>query len=201
MTQNVVGDLSKLPATGFRTHGLWGWATLGFMAIEGTGFALAGGAYLYLMSSGRHWPLEGDPPDLLWGSLMTGLLLASLVPNFIISRAARRRQAGPTQRWAVILFLFNAAAIALRAIEFPHLNTRKDQDGYGSIVWALMLLHTTHLVTDFLGTCVLTIILFTHPIEIERFTDVDDDAVYWAFVVAAWVPIYLLIYWAPRLAS
>jgi cytochrome c oxidase subunit 3 len=200
MTPRVIGDLSKLPAAGFRTHGLWGWATLGFMAIEGSGFALAGAAYVYLMNGARAWPLEGRPPDLLWGTLMTLVLLASLVPNAIASRAARRRDARQTKRWAVILFLFNLAAIVVRAVEFPHLNTRWDQDAYGSIVWALMLLHTTHLVTDFIGTCILTMMLFTHGIDSERFSDVDDDAVYWAFVVAAWAPIYLLVYWAPRWA-
>ncbi len=26
----------------------------------------------------------------------------------------------------------------------------------------------------------------------------DDDSVYWAFVVLTWLPIYALIYWAPR---
>jgi cytochrome c oxidase subunit 3 len=196
----VVGDLSGLPASGYRLHSLWGWATLGFMAIEGTGFALACAAYLYLMDSARQWPLEGASPDLLWGSLMTLLLIASLVPNFIVSRAARRRDVAQTKIWAVVLFVFNLATLPVRAMEFANLHTRWDQDAYGSIVWALMLLHTTHLVTDFLGTCVLTMILFTHPIDTERLSDVDDDAIYWAFVVAAWIPIYLLVYWAPRWA-
>jgi len=27
---------------------------------------------------------------------------------------------------------------------------------------------------------------------------VDDDAVYWAFVVLTWLPFYALVYWAPR---
>lgn len=200
MTARVVGDLARLPAAGFRTHSLWGWATLGFMAIEGTGFALAGASYIYLMGGARQWPLEGAPPDLLWGSLMTGLLMASLIPNFLVSRAARRCQVARTQVWAVVLFLFNAAAILLRGVEFAHLNTRWDQDAYGSVTWALMVLHTTHLLTDFIGTCLLTVMLFTHPVDQERLSDVDDDAVYWAFVVAVWVPLYLLVYWAPRWA-
>jgi cytochrome c oxidase subunit 3 len=198
MTQRVVGDLSGLPAAGFRTHSLWGWATLGFMIIEGAGFALACAAYLFLMAGAPQWPLEGPPPDLLWGSLMTVVLLASLVPNLLASRAARHRDARKTKFWAVVLFVFNLAAVVIRAFEFPALNTRWDQDGYGAVTWALMLLHTTHLLTDFVGTCLLTVMLFTHPMSTERYSDVDDDAVYWAFVAAAWIPIYLLVYWAPR---
>jgi cytochrome c oxidase subunit III len=28
---------------------------------------------------------------------------------------------------------------------------------------------------------------------------VQDNAMYWSFVVAAWLPIYACIYWIPRL--
>ena len=198
MTPRIVGDIAGLPASGFRSHSLWGWAAMAFMLMEGTAFALAGGAYIYLMSGAARWPLEGPPPDLFWGTLMTVLLLASLVPTYALSRAARRRDLGPTRRWAVIVFLLNAAALVIRAFEFPHLNVRWDQDGYGSITWAMMALHTTHLVTDFVDTLFVTLLLFTHTVDSERYSDVDDDAVYWAFVVLTWVPIYLLVYWAPR---
>ena len=198
MSARIVGDLSRLPAEGYRTHSLWGWATLGFMAIEGTGFALAAAAYLFLMAGAPQWPLDSAPPDLLWGTTITLVLLGSLVPNLLVSDAARRGDVRRTQFWAVVLFLFNLAAVVVRAFEFPALNTRWDQDGYGSVVWAVMLLHTTHLLTDFVGTCLLTVMLFTHPPSTERLSDVDDDAVYWAFVVVAWIPLYLLVYWAPR---
>jgi heme/copper-type cytochrome/quinol oxidase subunit 3 len=202
MRARVVGQsLAELPAAGFRAHGLWFWATLGFMGIEGTGFALACAAYVYLMGGAQQWPLEGVAPDLFWGTIQTVLMLGSLVPTFILSRAARRRQADPTRRWALVLFVLNTLTLVVRGFEFPHLNARWDHDAYGSIVWALMLLHTTHLVTDFITTAALTVFLITRPIDIERFSDVDDDCVYWVFVVACWAPIYLLVYWAPRWAA
>jgi heme/copper-type cytochrome/quinol oxidase subunit 3 len=200
MTARVVGDLSRLPAAGFRTHGLWFWAAMGFMAIEGAGFALACAAYVYLMNGATQWPLDGRAPDLLWGTALTVLLVASLIPNAILSRAARKRETGPTRSWAVLLFAMNLAALVLRGFEFPHLNARWDYDAYGSIVWALLLLHTTHLITDFIDTAFVTLFLFTHSVDSERFSDVDDDCTYWAFVVITWLPIYLLVYWAPRWA-
>jgi heme/copper-type cytochrome/quinol oxidase subunit 3 len=200
MSGRVVGDLSRLPASGFRTHGLWFWAAMGFMGIEGAGFALGCAAYVYLMNGATQWPLDSRAPDLLWGTTQTVLLLASLVPNFILSRSARKRQIGPTRLWAVVLFAMNTVGLVVRAFEFPHLNTRWDYDAYGSIVWALMLLHTTHLITDFIDTFFVTLFLFSHSVDSERFSDVDDDCVYWAFVVVTWLPIYLLVYWAPRWA-
>ena len=198
MSERVVGDLSELPAAGFRSHGLWFWAGLAFMLMEGVAFALAGAAYLYLMNGAAQWPLANRPPDLFWGTAQTVLLLASLPPTFILSRAARRRELEPTRYWAVVVFLMNAAALVIRGFEFTHLNTHVDQDAYGSVTWAMLLLHTLHLVTDFVDTLFVTLFLFTHSVDTERFSDIDDDVVYWAFVVLTWVPIYLLVYWAPR---
>jgi heme/copper-type cytochrome/quinol oxidase subunit 3 len=66
-------------------------------------------------------------------------------------------------------------------------------------VWLIHGLHTTHLVTDVVDTVVLTALMFTRHAHGKRFSDVEDNAVYWDFVVLSWLPIYLLLYWFPRL--
>lgn len=198
MSERSVGDLSRLPASGFSTHSLWWWAAFAFMLIEVTGFSLASVAYLYVMNGADRWPLEAADPDLTWGTAQTALLVGSLVPTWFFSKAARLRQAGPARFWGVVVAVLNAGALVIRAFEFPHLNVRWDHDAYGSVTWALMLLHTTHLITDFIDTAMLVVFLFTHPLCDERYSDADDDCVYWAFVVVTWLPIYLLVYWAPR---
>ena len=198
-TRQIVGDLSGLPASGWGTKSQWFWGILGFMAIEGMGFLLAMGCYLYLMSQAASWPLRGSPPDLLYGSLLTVVMLLSLLPNAWVARVASQKKLGPTLTGLVVMSLIAVACLAIRAFEFQHLETRWDSDAYGSIVWALLLLHTTHLVTDFIDTVVLAVFCFTHEVDEERFSDVDTNAVYWGFVVAAWLPIYALVYWAPRL--
>jgi cytochrome c oxidase subunit 3 len=199
MTRQIVGDLSDLPAHGWGTKSQWFWGVLGFMAIEGMGFALAMGCYLYLMSGAASWPLRGSPPDLLYGSLLTVLMLLSLLPNAWVGKVAADKKLGPTLVGLVVMSLIALACLGIRVFEFQHLETRWDSDAYGSIVWALLLLHTTHLVTDFIDTVVLAVFCVTHEVDEERFSDVDLNAVYWAFVVVVWLPIYVLIYWAPRL--
>lgn len=193
-------DLSTLPASGFGSHGLWWWAGCAYMLMETAGFGLACAAYVYLMNANSQWPLADAPPDLFWGTAQTGLLVISLAPTWYLSRAARRLDRETTRRLAIVVTILNALCLLIRAFEFPHLNTRWDQDAYGSITWTLMVLHTVHLITDFVDTGFLTVFLFTHPVSTERLSDVDDDAIYWAFVVATWIPIYLLVYWAPRWA-
>jgi heme/copper-type cytochrome/quinol oxidase subunit 3 len=193
-------DLATLPASAFRSHGLWWWAGCAFMLMETSGFALACAAYVYLMNANSQWPLTDRPPDLFWGTAQTVLLVGSLWPTLIMIRAARRLDRPKAKFWAVLVAGLNALALAIRALEMPHLNTRWDQDAYGSITWTLILLHTVHLITDFVDTGFLTVFLFTHPISSERLSDLDDDGIYWMFVVATWIPLYLLIYWAPRWA-
>ena len=200
MTPQVIGDLSKLPASGFRHHGLWFWAGAGFMLIEGAGFALVLASYIYLMNGVPQWPLTDVAPSLVWGTAATVVFLFSLIPNTIVSYVGRQRDVKATRQWAIVVTAFEFTALVLRGFEFAHLNTRWDQDAYGSIVWAVLLVHTVHLVTDFLDTLFLAIFLHTHPVDDERFADTDDNAGYWAFIVAWQVPIYLLIYWAPRWA-
>ncbi|RAK56920.1 cytochrome c oxidase subunit 3 [Phenylobacterium deserti] len=201
MSERLVGDLSRLPSAGFSTHGLWFWAGMAFILIETTGFALAGASYIYLMNGADAWPLDAPPPALGWGTAMTALLLISLAPTMVLSHVARMRDLKATRFWALVVGVLNGLALVIRGFEFTSLNVRWDQDAYGSITWALMLLHTLHLVTDFIDTGLLTVFLFTHQVDTERFSDVDDDAFYWMFVVAAWAPIYLLVYWAPRWLS
>jgi heme/copper-type cytochrome/quinol oxidase subunit 3 len=46
---------------------------------------------------------------------------------------------------------------------------------------------------------VLAVMSHTGPWEGKRFVDVSENALYWYFVVIAWIPIYGLVYWAPRL--
>ena len=99
----------------------------------------------------------------------------------------------------VVCLAFAVGFNVVRVYEFAHLNVSWDRDAYGSIVWLTLGLHTTHIVTDFLDSSVLAALMFIGPIEEHRFVDVEENAVYWYFVVLAWLPIYGVIYWAPRL--
>ena len=193
-------DVSALPPGAFGSRTLTFWGTLGIVVIESTVFALAIGAYFYLVTRFPAWPPHGiAPPGLRWGTLNTVILLLSLVPNELARRAGEHVDLGRVRIWMVVCLLFAVAFNVVRAYEFANLNVLWDHDAYGSIVWLMLGLHTTHIVTDLLDSSVLTVLMFTGPIEEHRFVDVEENAVYWYFVVLAWLPIYGVIYWAPRL--
>jgi cytochrome c oxidase subunit III len=193
-------DVGGLPPGAFGARSVMWWGTLGIVLIESTVFALAIGAYFYLLTRAPSWPPGGVvAPDLRWGTINTIVLLASLIPNELAKRAGERVDLRGVRIWMVACLLFGGGFNAVRVYEFAHLNVTWDHDAYGSIVWLLLGLHTTHIVTDFLDTAVLTVLMFTGPVEERRFIDVEENAVYWYFVVLAWLPIYGVIYWTPRL--
>jgi cytochrome c oxidase subunit 3 len=193
-------DVSMLPPGAFGHRSVTFWGVAGIMLIEGTAFALAIGTYFYLQTRTSDWPPDGvAPPGLLWGTVNTAVLLVSAVPNQWVRSAAERVDLSRVRLWMVVCLIFGIVFNWIRVYEFMSLNVSWSRDAYGSVVWLLLGLHTTHIVTDFLDSAVLTALMFTGPVEEKRYVDVSENALYWYFVVLSWLPIYGVIYWAPRL--
>jgi len=200
MKQRVVADLSDLPLHGFGKASLTWWGTLVFMLLEGTGFGLVLAMYLYLASLATQWPIGAPSPDLLPGTLVTAVLLISAVPNVLISRWAERSELAKVQVGLIIMTLFGIAPLTLRIFEFRALHISWDSNAYGSVVWIMLGLHTTHVLTDLADTIVLLAVMFSrHKGNPRRLGDVQDNALYWNFVIVTWLPIYACLYWLPRL--
>ena len=191
-------DVSQLPSYGFSHRSVMWWGTAGMMAIEGTVFALAIATYFYLRSHSTTWPLSSLPPVLRWGTLNTLVLLVSLLPNEWAKRAAEKENLPAVRIAMSICVLFSVVFLVVRWLEFTTLNCRLDDNAYGSIVWTLLGLHTLHLATDFYDSVVLTVLTFVEKMDGKRFVDVSESAMYWYFVVLAWLPIYAVIYWGAR---
>jgi heme/copper-type cytochrome/quinol oxidase subunit 3 len=199
MRERAVIDLSGLPAHAMGSGSPTWWGTLAFMLLEGTGFALAIAIYLYLLSLAPAWPIKAPPPDLGPGIGVTVLLLVSLVPNYLIARWAEQQSLIKVRIGLVVMSVLGIAPLLLRIFEFGATHVHWDSNAYGSIVWTLLGLHTTHLLTDLIDTLVLAAIMFTrHAENGRRFGDVQDNALYWNFVVFTWLPVYVCIYWVSR---
>jgi cytochrome c oxidase subunit 3 len=192
-------DVSQLAPGAFGHRSIVWWGTMGMVLIEGTMFALMFGTYFYLRMRNSTWPPNVPPPDLKWGTLNVLVLLMSAVPNELAKRAGERIDLPRVRLWMIVCLLFGVAFNVIRALEFTTLNVRWDTNAYGSVVWMLLALHTVHILTDVLDTGVLTVLMITGPIEEKRFVDVSENSLYWYFVVFTWVPVYAVIYLAPRL--
>jgi len=194
-------NVADLPTHKFGPSSLTWWGIVGFMIVEGAAFAMAFAAYFFLMGHEQGWPPEGrQAPDLLAGTLFTILILASEIPNTMIKKAAEAHDTEAVRRLMPIIVSIGAVLLIIRGFEFNSLNCRWTDNAYASIVWALLFLHTTHIMTDWFDTIVLAALMRT-PLGYEgrRLVDADENSLYWRYVWLLWLPIYLMIYWVPRL--
>jgi cytochrome c oxidase subunit III len=191
-------DVSDLPTFAFGHQGLIWWGTLGFMVIELSMFLIVFVVYFYLRLRVDQWPPSLPDPDYFYGTVNTVVMLASLVPNYFTKAAAERLDLGAVRRWLPLMVLLGFLPLAIRFFEYFSLGCRWDSNAYGSIVWLLLSLHTMHLATDAVDSTVLAALMFTDKVEGKRFVDVSENALYWDFIVLAWIPVYLIIYFGPR---
>jgi cytochrome c oxidase subunit 3 len=118
----------------------------------------------------------------------------------MVKRAADAMDVEGVRRLLPWMVAIGAPLLVLRGFEFNSLNVLWYSNAYGSIIWALLLMHTTHIGTDWVDTAVLWLLVRTpHGESPRRLVDTDENALYWRFVWLTWIPIYLLIYWVPRL--
>src|SRR2546430_5132137 len=155
-TRRATLDVSRLAPGAFGYRSLMWWGTAGLFFIEGTAFALAIGAYFYLRTRTPSWPPANvPPPGLLWGTVNTIVLLASTVPNQLAKNAAERVDLRGVRIWMAVCMLFGIGFNVVRIFEFATLHVWWDSNAYGSAVWLLLGLHTTHILTHVLDTRVL----------------------------------------------
>src|SRR5207253_6559290 len=95
-------------------------------------------------------------PGLLAGTLFTILILLSEIPNTMIKKAAEAHDTEAVRVLLPVIVAIGAVLLIIRGFEFNSLHVRWTDNAYGSIVWALLLLHTSHILTDWIDTIVLT---------------------------------------------
>jgi cytochrome c oxidase subunit 3 len=194
-------DVAELPTHKFGPSSLTWWGIIAFMVIEGAAFGLAIATYFFLMGHEQGWPPDGrQAPGLIAGTLFTIVILLSEIPNTMIKKAAAGGDVPAIRRLMPVMAGVGVVLLIIRGFEFNSLHVRWTDDAYSSIVWALLLLHTTHVLTDWVDTIVLWMLMRT-PLAYEgrRLVDTDENSLYWRYVWLLWLPIYLLIYWVPRL--
>ena len=198
---SFIEDVSTLPTHAFSHRSLTWWGIIGFMVIEGSFFVLAIAAYFFLMAQEQNWsPGPWQPPGIVAGTLFTLVMLLSEIPNTIIKKAATSYDVATVRRLLPLMVAIGLLLLIIRGFEFNSLHVLWYESAYGSIIWALLFLHTTHIVTDWGDTVVLWRLMRTpHGQDPRRLVDTDENSLYWRFVWLAWLPIYALVYWVPRL--
>ena len=198
MEVEVKVDAAKLSRLTPRTHPLW-WGVAGAVAIEAAVVANLLTSYFYLMAQNEHWPPEGtDPPDLLWATVVLLVLPISSVTMWWAGKGSDAARKTQLALGVTLSCLLATLALIFRSIQIAAFDIRWDEHAYGSIIWAITGFHFTHVVSAILGTAVVAVLAWRDYFTPERQLSVVVDTLYWYFVAGVFVPIYLVLYWAPR---
>lgn len=192
-------DVSRLPTVAFGARSTLWLGFAGVIVVEGMMILLTIVAYFYLGMLTQDWPPGRIPPPLAAGVVNTGLFVTSVVPAMWLKRAARL---GDLARVRALLLVLSAAAVATMVASgwvFASLDTRWDDNAYGSVIWMLLGTHAVVLIAAALVLWVLTVYMFWGMAEGQRFMNVYESGDYWLLAVFLWLPTWFVIYVAPRL--
>jgi cytochrome c oxidase subunit 3 len=180
---------------------IW-WGQVMIALIEGTMFAILIGAYFYTRLRMDVWPPPGDqyPPRLLPTLALIPLALSCFGSYWAREAAKKNNRSGMIGGMALNLVLAGIA-LTMRIVEWHSLNFNWMADIHGSYVWAFLGLHTFDVIADLVFTVVLVIILLLGRYGPKQRQGVHVDSVVWYFLVAIWIPIYIVIYWGPVMVS
>ena len=200
MTERRTLDVSGLPPYDISNQSPLFWGQVLMCMIEGSLLCMLIATYFYLRLSVDVWPGPGvHLPPLTFSSWSLLPLLASCVGSYLASEAAKK-DSRPGMLFGLGLNLgLCVIFLILRGLEFNSLNFTWASDAHGSIVWAILFLHSYDIVADVLMTVVLFIIVASGRYGPRQRIGVHVDSVLWYFLVGIWIPLYGVIYWAPRL--
>jgi cytochrome c oxidase subunit 3 len=178
---------------------LW-WGIIGLIVIETTVVATFIASYFYLRMGAVVWPPPGvAPPDLLWPTINMIVLLASAAAMWAAGQAMNRNRKNLFSVLIALSLVLASSALVFRWQQFQDLDFRWDSHAYGSIVWTITGFHFIHVVSAVIGTAVVFILSLMKYFDKDRQLAVVVDTMYWYFVMFAWVPFYVVLYWGPRL--
>lgn len=193
-------DVGHLPNLAPRSHAPVWWGMVMLLAIEGAVFGTLVVSYFYLGMDEPHWPPAGvDPPELLLPTVNTAILLASSVTMYMADRAAADDDQRRLRVGLLLSLALASAFLVLKVIEYSGVPYRWDDHAYGSIVWTIVGFHSTHVLTLVLKTLVVATLAWRGYFDARRVIGVQVNGLYWHFVTLVWLPLYVVLYWAPRM--
>jgi heme/copper-type cytochrome/quinol oxidase subunit 3 len=208
MHARPVIDVTHLPTTELDHRSSIWWGNLLLLAIETTMFALLVGGYFYLRTNFHEWPppyihgpyvLVNSAPRLLVPGLNLALLLLSCAPMFWADRAAWHMKTRQVVIALSICLGLGLLLIVVRFREFSAFYFRWDDNAYGSIVWTIMGMHLLHLIVGTAENVIMLAWLVRHGMDRKHARDVRVTAVYWYWIAAIWVPLWVILFIGPRM--
>jgi cytochrome c oxidase subunit I+III len=170
--------------------------------IEGSMFSILIATYFYLRLGVDVWPPPGiQSPDTTAATWALVPLIASCAGSHWADKAAKTDDRKGMILGMLVNLVLAGLFLVLRVYEWSRLGFTWASDAHGSIVWAILFLHTYDLVADLIMTAVLILILALGKYGDKQRVAVHVDSVLYYFLVGMWFPLYAVVYWGPRIVG
>jgi heme/copper-type cytochrome/quinol oxidase subunit 3 len=171
----------------------WGMAAL--IATESMIFVVLLGGYFFLRASTPHWPPAGlHGPELRLAVPFSFVLWGSSIPIFYAEAAIRRGSQRGLRAGLLMSGCMGAAFLAFTLKDFRDLTFGWRDNAYGSIYYLIVGLHALHV---FIGLCMNVLVqikAWQRKFSAARHTSVEVFALYWHFVDAVWLFVFLSLF-------
>ncbi len=199
MTASRPIDVSGLADYSISTQSPVWWGQVLLACIEGTMFLILLAVYFYLRLRVDIWPPPGvQLPHLVLPSIALLPMLVSCYGSYWASEGAKKDDRGVMLVGLLVNIVFGAVYLVLRGVEWHNFNFGWTTDVHGSIVWAIIFLHSFDAVADLIFTLVLIVLLVIGWRDRRIRIAVHVDSIVWYFIAAIWLPLYAVVYWGPR---
>ena len=182
-------------SVGRRASGWWGMVVL--IITEVALFAYLLFSYFYFsVRAHTAWPPSGLP-SFRYSLPATVVLLASSAAIWWTERGARRGARAHVLLGLLVTVALGLGYIALQVLEWHSKPFTLSTDTYGSLFFTITGLHLAHAAV---GVIILSALMAWTGLgyfSAERYAPVSIGALYWNFVTAVWIAVFLVLYITP----
>ncbi|HJP97221.1 MAG TPA: cytochrome c oxidase subunit 3 [Rhodanobacteraceae bacterium] len=180
---------------GYRTPGWWG--VLALIGTEMAVFAYLLFSYFYLQSqTPEQWPPSGLPP-LHWSAPSTLILLVSAATMWWADRGMRFGKLIRLYSGIGATILLGCGYVVLQCFDWNGEPFLANSGAYASLFYAITAFHVLHAAVGVLILAAVagwTVMGYITP---QRRSAITVVALYWYFVVVAWIAVFITLYLLP----
>jgi cytochrome c oxidase subunit III len=201
MSASFASTATTSPDARTRASGWWGM--LLFIATEATIFGILFATYFYLRFRNMPvWPPAGiKQPTLGLPLLMSAFLLTSSIPMHVAELGVKRGKQTWLKVGLAVSFLLGAGFLVIMlGFEYPEKlkEFTAQTNVYGSLFFLITGLHGSHVFVGLVMNAWAQLKAARGRFDERHHLTVLNVAVYWHFVDAIWIFVFLTLYFSPR---
>jgi len=184
------------PLSGSHATGWWGMIAL--IVTEASLFVILIFSYFYLRWETPHWPPGGIPlPEFTYIIPATVLLLGSSAPVVWAEHGIRHGRNDRLRLGFLAGWIMAACFMALELWEWKQLGYGPQKNVYTSLFFTITGFHLAHLTVALLLSIYVQVRAWLGQFDSRHFLAVENVSLYWHFVDAVWVFVFLTLYVSP----